>query len=134
MLYIEYNLYMKILIIGLVFLNSSFLLPLNVVTYKAEEIKPTYKEVLVEVTAYTSSIEETDSTPFLTASQTKVRNGIIACPRDLEFGTKIEIEGKIYICEDRMALKNNGKFDIWVESKDLAFEWGRRTIKAKIFD
>ena len=37
----------------------------------------------VDVTWYTSSTRETDSTPFVTADGSKVRDGIIAVSRDL---------------------------------------------------
>ena len=85
-----------------------------------------------EVTAYTSSEDETDDTPHITASGTTTREGIVACPRDLEFGTEVIIEGTLYVCEDRMHFRNDGKYDIWMNSKDEAYEWGRKTVDVKI--
>lgn len=79
------------------------------------------------ITGYSSTEDQTDSTPFLTASQKQVKKGIIACPREIPFGTKVEIEGKTYICEDRMSKKFNDRFDIWFESTEEALEWGRQT-------
>lgn len=122
---------MKTLVIGLFFL--SLIIPSYEFVYKAKEIKSIYREVFVEVSAYTSSVDETDDTPFLTASQTRVREGIIACPRNIEFGTKVEIEGKIYVCEDRMNIRYKEEFDIWVETKELAYNWGRRKVEVKIY-
>ena len=79
------------------------------------------------ITGYSSTEDQTDSTPFLTASQKQVKKGIIACPREIPFGSKVEIEGKAYICEDRMSKKFNDRFDIWFESTEEALEWGRQT-------
>ena len=76
------------------------------------------------VTGYSSEISQTDSTPFLTASQKQVKEGMIACPRRLVFGTKVEIEGREYICEDRMNLRYDERYDIWFPSTVEAREFG----------
>src|SRR3990167_280226 len=76
-----------------------------------------HEMIIAEVTGYSSEIGQTDSTPFLTAAQTKVRDGVIACPRYIEFFTKVEVDGKEYICEDRMSLKYPDRWDIWFSSK-----------------
>ena len=86
----------------------------------------TKTEIKAIVTGYSSSPEETDDTPFITANGTRVRLGIIACPRNISFGSFAEIDKKIYDCEDRMAKKNEGKFDIWFESKIEALEYGKQ--------
>ena len=36
----------------------------------------------------------------------------MACPRHINLGTTVEIRGTTYVCEDRTALKFNGRFDI----------------------
>ena len=79
--------------------------------------------VIAEVTGYTSSEAETDSTPNLTAWQTPTRDGVIACPRSIEFGTIVEIDGKRYVCEDRMNLKYPDRWDIWFAEYDSAIEF-----------
>ena len=80
----------------------------------------------VIITGYSSETSQTDETPFLTASQTSVRKGIIACPRNLAFGTVVEIEGIKYTCEDRMNQKYNDRFDIWFASAEEALKWGKQ--------
>lgn len=66
------------------------------------------------------------------ASNKKVYTGAIACPRRYSFGTKVEINGKEYVCEDRMALKNDGRFDIFMgngkEGKKRAMRWGKKSL------
>lgn len=78
------------------------------------------------VTAYSSSPDETDDTPFITASGTSTRIGVAACPRWLAFGTEIAIGGNPYTCLDRMNQKYGERFDIWFPSKQDALEFGIR--------
>jgi 3D (Asp-Asp-Asp) domain-containing protein len=88
--------------------------------------------MVATVTAYTSSEDETDSTPFENASGTRPARGSVACPRTLAFGTQVVIDGKTYTCDDRMHSKYADRFDVWVESKAEAFEWGRRELAVVI--
>src|SRR3989344_4085984 len=61
-------------------------------------------QIQVIATAYSSTIEQTDESPFVTASGSTVRNGIVA-NNGLKFGTKIRIPllygNRIFIVEDR---------------------------------
>lgn len=81
----------------------------------------------VIITAYSSAIEETDASPFITASGTYVRDGIIAA-NFLKIGTQVKIPAlygdKIFVVEDRMAKKNSHKVDIWMPSKTAALQFG----------
>jgi len=81
----------------------------------------------VTITAYSSTPEQTDSTPFTTASGKKVRDGIVAANM-LPLGTKIKIPDlfgdKIFVVEDRMHPKNYGKVDIWFPSREEAKIFG----------
>ena len=80
------------------------------------------------ITAYSSSVWETDDTPFITASGTQTRDGVIASNL-LPFGTKVRIPKlfgeKIFVVEDRMN-KRMGDFqiDIWFPSSQLAKNFG----------
>ncbi|MFC1700718.1 hypothetical protein ACFLZ0_01075 [Patescibacteria group bacterium] len=90
---------------------------------------------LVVITAYSSTPDQTDSTPFITAKGTYVRDGIIAC-NFLSFGTKVKIPylfgDKIFVVEDRMALKNSHKIDIWFETREQAKQFGVKAAKIEI--
>ncbi len=82
----------------------------------------------VIITAYSSSPKETDSTPFITAAGTPVRDGIVA-NNLLPFGTKIKIPdlygNKIFVIEDRMnRRKGSNQFDIWFVSHAEAEKFG----------
>ncbi|MBI4709024.1 MAG: 3D domain-containing protein [Candidatus Portnoybacteria bacterium] len=91
----------------------------------------------VIVTAYSSTPDQTDSSPFITAKGTFVRDGIVAC-NFLAFGTKVrfpEMYGdKIFVVEDRMAKKNSHKIDIWMESRNEALQFGVRTLAVEILN
>ena len=76
------------------------------------------------ITAYSSSVDECDDTPFITASGTRTRLGVIACPVYYKFGEIFKIDGEYYICEDRMSTKYPHRFDIWFPSKQEAKEFG----------
>ena len=79
------------------------------------------------ITAYSSTVWETDSSPFITAAGTHVRDGIVAA-NTLPFGTKIMIPDlfgdKIFTVEDRMAPKNYHKIDIWFPTTNEARQFG----------
>ena len=98
---------------------------------RAEE---NHRLVVAEISAYTSSVDETDDTPTLMADGTTTRHGAIACPSKYSFGTQVQIGDDKYFCSDRMnkRYRDSEHFDIWVESKEKAFAWGRRTLTIKI--
>jgi 3D (Asp-Asp-Asp) domain-containing protein len=86
------------------------------------------------VTAYTSSVDETDDTPYITASGTHVHLGTAACPSSYAFGTVVVIDGEEYTCEDRMAARyrDTDHFDLWTTSKQRAFTWGKQDLTVTI--
>ncbi len=91
----------------------------------------------VLVTAYSSTPDQTDSTPFITASGTHVKDGIIAC-NFLRFGTKVRFPqmygDKSFVVEDRMALKNSHKIDIWFPSREEAKQFGVKLLKVEVLE
>lgn len=90
----------------------------------------------VEISAYTSRAEETDSTPFITASGTHVHDGTLATNM-LKFGTKVRIPAlygeKIFTVEDRMNARYQNHADVWVENVALARYIGRRHLTIEVF-
>ncbi len=89
------------------------------------------------VTAYSSTVDQTDDTPFITASGSRVRDGIVAC-NFLPFGTMVrfpDIYGdKIFVVEDRMALRNSHKMDIWFETREQAKQFGVQYLRFEILE
>ncbi len=102
------------------------------------ETKKVAKTIQVVITAYSSTPEETDDTPFITASGKHVADGIIA-NNMLPIGTKVRIPelygDKIFTVEDRMnKRKSNYHFDIWFPSKELAINFGVKTAEIEILE
>jgi 3D (Asp-Asp-Asp) domain-containing protein len=93
----------------------------------------------VMATGYSSSIVETDDTPFITAANTRTRPGIVALSRDLlrpytpdapfSFGDRIYISGMgEFIVEDSMNRRWQKRLDIWFPSRKEAFDFGKRNL------
>lgn len=95
------------------------------------------KTLKMWVTAYSSSPEETDDTPFITATLTEVQDGIIAT-NDLPFDTLIRIPeifgDKIFIVKDRMHWSKEGIIDIWMPNKDKAINFGAHLTNIEIVE
>ena len=86
----------------------------------------------VWLTAYSSTPEETDDTPFITATGNHVRDGIVAT-NFLPFGTKVKIPevfgDKIFIVDDRMHPRKKDYVDVWMATKQDALKFGIRRAK-----
>ena len=87
------------------------------------------REIRAVITKYTPRPEETQGDPYIMASNQMVYEGSIACPEWLEFGRLVEIDGKPYICGDRMnqRFRQGNFFDIFTFDLEEALEWGRQT-------
>ena len=84
----------------------------------------------VLATAYSSTVDQCDNTPFITASGSHVHDGTIAA-NFLRFGAKVKFPAlfgdKIFTVEDRM--KSNYKVDIWFPTRGKALKFGaKRTV------
>ena len=112
--------------------NDSVLATRSPITPKTYKPKKTY---VVAATGYSSTPEQTDSTPFITASGTHVRDGVIAA-NFLPIGTIIKIPelfgDKTFIVEDRMNSRYWLNIDIWFSEKNLAKEFGLKVVKVEI--
>ena len=95
------------------------------------------QELNVWATAYSSEVNQTDNTPFLTASGTRTRDGVVAA-NFLPFGTKFMIPSiygdKVFTVEDRMNAKYNNQriVDIWMPATKDAIYFGKKTLTIKL--
>ncbi len=110
------------------------LLPL--ISHLSSENTETLERFEVIVTAYSSSVRETQGDPFITASGARVEDGIVA-NNFLPFGSQIrlpEIFGdKIFIVKDRMhSRKSPYQVDIWFPSREDALEFGAKLTEMEI--
>ncbi|MEK7515277.1 MAG: hypothetical protein AAB608_02785 [Patescibacteria group bacterium] len=90
----------------------------------------TSREYTVSLSAYSSTPDQTDDSPFITARGTFVRDGIIAA-NFLPFGTRVKIPDifgdKIFIVEDRMNKRYWHNVDVWMPERTDALKFGRKT-------
>jgi len=99
------------------------------------------KGVVCTVTFYTPCEAETDDTPYITASGTRVKPGICAVSRDLErygftFGKTIYVEGLgSFEVQDRMHRRWQRRIDILVMYKRDARRLGKmRNVPVVLLD
>jgi len=99
-------------------------------------IDPEVKRVVtVTVTAYSSEVEQTDSTPYITASGTYVRQGVVAA-NWLPIGTKVRIPDlfgdQVFVVEDRMHSRHTNRLDVWFPNRAEAVQFGLREANVEI--
>lgn len=118
------------------FFNDSAVMAMNMpLSIKKTADRFGQKTYLVPSTAYSSTKDQTDNTPFITAMGTHVRDGVIAA-NFLPLGTLIKIPeifgDKIFVVEDRMNSRYTYKIDLWFSTREEAKEWGVKKIKIEI--
>jgi 3D (Asp-Asp-Asp) domain-containing protein len=89
--------------------------------------------VKVLSTAYSSTVDQTDGNPFVTASGNYVAKGTAAA-NFLPLGTIIELNGETFTVWDRLNSRYNGQLivDIWMPSRLEAINYGVRTVEMKV--
>ena len=107
-------------------------------------LRSTGRSATVHSTAYNSTRGQTDSTPFVTATGTRVRSGVVALSRDLlgrfPYGTRLSIEdlsgrysgylrGRVFVVEDTMNVRIGNTIDLWMGSRGEALSWGSRNVR-----
>ncbi len=94
------------------------------------------KTVRVWVTAYSSTPDQTDDSPFITANGSRVKDGIIAA-NFLAFGTHVKMPevfgNKTFIVQDRMNVKHANQIDIWMPTREAAVKFGAQLLEVEIF-
>lgn len=96
------------------------------------------KKINAVITAYTSTPDQTDGNPFITASGKMVDEHTIA-GNGLPFGTVIKIPSlfgeKRFIVTDRMNSRYNfGRFDVWLKSSQKeALKFGVKRVPVEIY-
>lgn len=88
----------------------------------------------INASAYTAAADECGKSDGVTASGVRVQEKrTLACPPQFPFGTQIKIDGfGTYVCEDRGGAIKGNHVDIYVETKNEAFAFGRRNLIAEV--
>lgn len=118
--------------------DSDNLTKASYVARNTSYIQKVAKTIKVVITAYSSTPDQTDDDPFITASGKTVGDGIVA-NNMLPFGTKIRIPklygDKIFIVQDRMSRKkSNYHFDIWMPDRQSALNFGVARTEIEILE
>ena len=110
---------------------------------------------MLKSTAYNSHVNQTDRTPFITATGARTRFGVIALSRDMlrnvPYGSLVRIEdlgawgsgrgrgtynrmlsGVLFQVEDTMHPRKIRTVDVWFYSRSQALQWGARQVKLTI--
>ena len=109
------------------------------INIKIDEAK--FRKIPVIATAYSSTPDQTDDSPFITAANTRVRDGVVAA-NFLDFHTKISIPDlygdKVFIVEDRMNRRfnkaNPPRIDVWLPNRSLAKNFGVKKVNIVILN
>lgn len=88
-------------------------------------------------TGYSSTRDQTDATPFVTASGTHVHDGTVAI-NFLSFGTKVRFldyrPAKVYVVEDRHHPRLSDRADLWFSSRQDALDFGARVLRMEVVE
>jgi hypothetical protein len=96
------------------------------------------KTLSAVLTGYSSTPDQTDDSPFISASGKYVYDGMVA-NNCLPFGTRIKIPKlfgeKVFTVHDRMNKRYGcGKFDIWMDApKKEIFQFGIKRAEVQVF-
>lgn len=90
-------------------------------------------KIHVLATAYSSTRDQTDGNPFVTANGERVGPGTMAA-NFLPMGTTVKIGDNTYVINDRMNARYNNKYvvDIWKPSRAEAMQHGARIMEMEV--
>lgn len=96
---------------------------------------PTGSVFRILATGYSSTPDQTDASPFITASGSHVHDGTVAT-NFLPFGTRIRFLNyrpeKVFVVEDRHHPRLSTRADLWFETRQDAIEFGVRVLRAEV--
>lgn len=88
-----------------------------------------------KVTAYCSCSKCCGKKTGRTASGTKATAGrTVAASSQFKFGTKLNINGKTYVVEDRGGAVKGNKIDVYMNSHAAALAWGVKYLPVEVVD
>jgi len=130
----------------------------NILAHKAEEArkrqaaekyaskvrrswKATPGERWTTATAYSSTVDQCDASPCITADGYNVcKAGVenVIAANFLPFGTKVKIPelygDREFIVHDRMNRRYSNRVDIWMTDRSKAIQFGKRKIKIEVVE
>ena len=105
----------------------------------AKKVAPKAPKGEIVLTAYSSTIDQTDASPCITATGFNVckhnKENIIAA-NFLPFGTKVRIPelygDKVFVVQDRMNKRYSARVDIWMKTRTKAKQFGVKRAKIEV--
>ena len=95
----------------------------------------TAKSGVYKVTAYCSCSKCCGKRTGRTASGTRATAGrTVAASSKFAFGTKLKINGKTYVVEDRGGAVKGNKIDVYMNSHSAALRWGVRYLPVEVVE
>lgn len=89
----------------------------------------------VKITAYSSTPDQTDDSPFIMASGKHVYDGAVAA-NFLSLGTKVKMPdlygNKVFTVEDRMHSRFSDRMDIWMATRSEASRFGLKHARIEV--
>lgn len=115
--------------------NDTAVVPNQTTVTQRRSVNTKAQSYTVPASAYSSTPDQTDDSPFITAMGTHVRDGVVAA-NFLPLGTVIKIPelygDKTFVVEDRMNKRYQYKIDLWFETRQAAKEFGVKQVKIEI--
>jgi len=100
---------------------------------KVSSEKTSGKTKIYKITAYCSCAKCCGKSNGITACGKKAKAGrTIAAPRGFAFGTKLSINGKTYVVEDRGGAIKGNRIDVYMNSHSQALAWGVKYLPVKV--
>lgn len=130
---------------GLISAIKDFFIQEDAVFPVSEDRGPS-RTIWVTVTAYSSTVDQCDSTPCITANgfdlcedyaEREVFDTIAA--NFLKFGTQVRLPeispNRVLVVRDRMNARYNGqnRIDVWMPTREMAKQFGVKRVKMEIF-
>ncbi|MEK7103033.1 MAG: hypothetical protein AAB870_01660 [Patescibacteria group bacterium] len=97
--------------------------------------------MIVSATAYSSTPDQTDGSPCITANGYNVCKGNqenVLAANFLPFGTKVRLPDiygdRIFIVQDRMARRFSNRIDVWMKTRQAAMQFGIKKVKIEVLE
>lgn len=87
-----------------------------------------------KITAYCSCSKCCGKKTGRTASGTKATAGRTVAASNFKFGTKLKINGKTYVVEDRGGAVKGNKIDVYMNSHSAALAWGVKYLPVEVLN
>ena len=92
------------------------------------------RRIMMNVSAYTRSSDECNKGDGITASGVRGVPFRTCAADDLPFGTRLRVNGEIWIVQDRFGGGYVNRLDLMMETKEQCFSFGRQYIEVEILD